>query len=72
MGYIYTIQYRGLTIANFASEIQTKSKMQNEKLTQKFADVAEVGNNDSDTKALLLEISEKLGILIDLQRAIRR
>lgn len=69
MGYIYTIQYRGLTIANFASEIQTKSKMQNEKLTQKFADVAEVGNNDSDTKALLLEISEKLGILIDLQRA---
>ena len=69
MGYIYTIQYRGLTIANFASEIQTKSKMQNEKLTQKFADVAEVGNNDSDTKALLLEISEKLGVLIDLQRA---
>ena len=43
--------------------------MQNEKLTQKLADVAGVGNNDSDTKALLLEISEKLGILIDLQRA---
>ena len=43
--------------------------MQNEKLTQKLADVAGVVNNDSDTKALLLEISEKLGILIDLQRA---
>ncbi len=43
--------------------------MQNEKLTQKLADVAGVTNNDSDTKALLLEISEKLGILIDLQRA---
>lgn len=43
--------------------------MQNEKLTQKLADVAGVANNDSDTKALLLEISEKLGILIDLQRA---
>lgn len=42
--------------------------MQNEKLTQKLADVAGVVNNDSDTKALLLEISEKLGILIDLQR----
>ncbi len=43
--------------------------MQNEKLTQKLADVAGVVNNDNDTKALLLEISEKLGILIDLQRA---
>ncbi|RXE67997.1 DNA-binding protein [Muribaculaceae bacterium Isolate-001 (NCI)] len=43
--------------------------MQNEKLTQKLADVAGVANNDNDTKALLLEISEKLGILIDLQRA---
>ncbi len=43
--------------------------MQNEKLTQKLADVAGVVTNDSDTKALLLEISEKLGILIDLQRA---
>ena len=43
--------------------------MQNEKLTRKLADVAGVVNNDSDTKALLLEISEKLGILIDLQRA---
>lgn len=43
--------------------------MQNEKLTQKLADIAGVVNNDSDTKALLLEISEKLGILIDLQRA---
>ena len=43
--------------------------MQNEKLTQKLADVARVGNDENDTKALLLEISEKLGILIDLQRA---
>lgn len=43
--------------------------MQNEKLTQKLADVAGVGNDENDTKALLLEISEKLGILIDLQRA---
>ena len=43
--------------------------MQNDKLTQKLADVVGVVNNDSDTKALLLEISEKLGILIDLQRA---
>lgn len=43
--------------------------MQNENLTQKLADVAGAVNNDSDTKALLLEISEKLGILIDLQRA---
>lgn len=43
--------------------------MQNEKLTQKLADVAGAANNDNDTKALLLEISEKLGILIDLQRA---
>lgn len=43
--------------------------MQNEKLTQKLADIAGSVNNDSDTKALLLEISEKLGILIDLQRA---
>lgn len=43
--------------------------MQNEKLTQKLADVARVGNDENDTKALLMEISEKLGILIDLQRA---
>lgn len=43
--------------------------MQNENLTQKLADVAGAVNNDSDTKALLLEISEKLGVLIDLQRA---
>lgn len=43
--------------------------MQNEKLTQKLADVSGVGNDENDTKALLLEISEKLGILIDLQRA---
>ena len=42
--------------------------MQTENLTPKLANVAGVGNNDSDTKALLLEISEKLGILIDLQR----
>lgn len=69
MWYIYTIQYTLLVIPNFASEIQTKSKMQNEKLTQKLAEVAGIENSDSDTKALLLEISEKLGILIDLQRA---
>ena len=43
--------------------------MQNENLTLKLADVAGAVNNDSDTKALLLEISEKLGVLIDLQRA---
>lgn len=43
--------------------------MQNGNLTQKLAQVAEAENNGKDTMALLSEISEKLGILIDLQRA---
>lgn len=43
--------------------------MQNGNLTQKLAHVADTENNGKDTKALLSEISEKLGILIDLQRA---
>lgn len=43
--------------------------MQNGNLTQKLAQVAGTENNGKDTKALLSEISEKLGILIDLQRA---
>lgn len=43
--------------------------MQNGNLTQKLAQVAGTENNGKDTKALLLEISEKLGVLIDLQRA---
>lgn len=43
--------------------------MQNGKLTQKLAQVADAENSGKDTKALLSEISEKLGILIDLQRA---
>ena len=43
--------------------------MQNRNLTQKLAHVADTENNGKDTKALLSEISEKLGILIDLQRA---
>lgn len=43
--------------------------MQNGNLTQKLAQVAVAENNGKDTKALLSEISEKLGILIDLQRA---
>jgi len=67
--YIYTIQYRVPFIPNFASENQTESKMQNKDLTPRLAEVAASGINDSDTKALLSEISEKLGILIDLQRA---
>lgn len=43
--------------------------MQNGNLTQKLAQVAGADNNGKDTMALLSEISEKLGILIDLQRA---
>lgn len=43
--------------------------MQNGNLTQRLAQVAGTENNAKDTKALLSEISEKLGILIDLQRA---
>lgn len=43
--------------------------MQNGNLTQRLAQVAGTENNGKDTKALLSEISEKLGILIDLQRA---
>lgn len=43
--------------------------MQNGNLTQRLAQVAVAENNGKDTKALLSEISEKLGILIDLQRA---
>lgn len=43
--------------------------MQNGNLTQKLAQVAGTENDGKDTKALLSEISEKLGILIDLQRA---
>lgn len=43
--------------------------MQNGNLTRKLAHVADTENNGKDTKALLSEISEKLGILIDLQRA---
>lgn len=43
--------------------------MQNKDLTPRLAEVTASGINDSDTKALLSEISEKLGILIDLQRA---
>lgn len=43
--------------------------MQNGNLTQKLAHVADTEINGKDTKALLSEISEKLGILIDLQRA---
>ncbi len=43
--------------------------MQNGNLTQKLAQVAGAENNGKDTMALLSEISEKLGILIDLQRA---
>lgn len=43
--------------------------MQNGNLTQKLAQIAVAENNGKDTKALLSEISEKLGILIDLQRA---
>lgn len=43
--------------------------MQNGNLTQKLAQVAGAENIGKDTKALLSEISEKLGILIDLQRA---
>lgn len=43
--------------------------MQNGNLTQKLAQVSEAENNGKDTMALLSEISEKLGILIDLQRA---
>lgn len=43
--------------------------MRNGNLTQKLAQVAGTENNGKDTKALLSEISEKLGILIDLQRA---
>lgn len=43
--------------------------MQNGNLTQKLAQVAGSENNGKDTMALLSEISEKLGILIDLQRA---
>lgn len=43
--------------------------MQNGNLTQKLAHVAGTENIGKDTKALLSEISEKLGILIDLQRA---
>lgn len=43
--------------------------MQNGNLTQRIAQVAGTENNGKDTKALLSEISEKLGILIDLQRA---
>lgn len=43
--------------------------MQNGNFTQKLAHVADTKNNGKDTKALLSEISEKLGILIDLQRA---
>lgn len=42
--------------------------MQNGNLTQRLAQVAGTENNGKDTKALLSEISEKLGILIDLQR----
>lgn len=43
--------------------------MQNGNLTQRLAQVADTENNGKDTKVLLSEISEKLGILIDLQRA---
>lgn len=43
--------------------------MQNGNLTQRLAQVAVAENNGKDTKALLSEISERLGILIDLQRA---
>lgn len=43
--------------------------MQNGNLTQRLAQVAGTENNGKDTKALLSEINEKLGILIDLQRA---
>lgn len=43
--------------------------MQNGNLTQKLAQIAVAENNGKDTQALLSEISEKLGILIDLQRA---
>lgn len=43
--------------------------MQNGNLTQRLAQVAGTENNGKDTKTLLSEISEKLGILIDLQRA---
>jgi len=43
--------------------------MQNGNLTQKLAQVSGTDNNGKDTKALLSEISEKLSILIDLQRA---
>ena len=69
--YIYTIQYRVPFIPNFASEIQTESKMQNKDLIPRLAEVAASGINDSDTKALLSEISEKLLSLIHISEPTR-
>lgn len=42
--------------------------MQNTSLTQKIAEATGTNDAPEDTKAILSEINEKLGILIDMQR----
>lgn len=43
--------------------------MQNQNLTPQLAGLGRIQSGDDETKTLLKEISEKLGILIDLQKA---